>query len=574
MIFFNRLKDKYRVIDTLPSVLLALSFFLGGMRKFDEWAVFSLIFIGVFLFFRENIRIEKISLWLIFGLWILVSVFFSHAPMESFWQFSKYLLFILFFCFTASRGKEALKIWVVLVFSFALISAVIVFYQYPAFNLPLPENPNYTAAFFAACAAALVLILTGVRSIKVRVYAAVALLIFISAMIMVGSRGALLSFVIVSLAILIYKKYYRAFIVILFLMAIAVIIAPLELIGGLLKIYDPNSFQRLNIWKTAIEGIYFYPIWGYGAGGFENLFSQLKFPAYDGFSYFGHYARHAHSEILNIAATSGIAAAFIFIGAFIKSLKFEANNNVYIDIVRVFAIVVFLQSCVDMIFHLGSLNLLFFGSLGFISSFSKFKKNKKDDKIGKGILFFVAIVLLFSLYIKQRDNALRDCALNCSEPAVKMTALKKVRKFNKGGEVLLFESVKTKLLFNSNYALAAASARHGEKLYPLSWRFKFIQAEIYFKTLNYLRAKEKIKDVLLIEPNCLSAKFRLSEILYEEGEFKAAFKEVLAIEKILKNLKALNPSGYNKALLRFNRDKYNKFKKQIWKMKKSGKIIV
>jgi len=44
-------------------------------------------------------------------------------------------------------------------------------------------------------------------------------------------------------------------------MAIAVIIAPLELIGGLLKIYDPNSFQRLNIWKTAIEGIYFYPIW-------------------------------------------------------------------------------------------------------------------------------------------------------------------------------------------------------------------------------------------------------------------------------------------------------------------------
>ncbi len=202
------------------------------------------------------------------------------------------------------------------------------------------------------------------------------------------------------------------------------------------------------------------------------------------------------------------------------------------------------------------------------------KKIKKTIKLEKEFCFFVAIVLLFSLYIKQRDNALRDCALNCSEPAVKMTALKKVRKFNKGGEVLLFESVKTKLLFNSNYALAAASARHGEKLYPLSWRFKFIQAEIYFKTLNYLRAKEKIKDVLLIEPNCLSAKFRLSEILYEEGEFKAAFKEVLAIEKILKNLKALNPSGYNKALLRFNRDKYNKFKKQIWKMKKSGKIIV
>jgi len=92
-----------------------------------------------------------------------------------------------------------------------------------------------------------------------------------------------LSFVIVSLAILIYKNIIELFIVILFLMAIAVIIAPLELIGGLLKIYDPNSFQRLNIWKTAIEGIYFYPIWGYGAGGFENLFSQLKFPAYDGF---------------------------------------------------------------------------------------------------------------------------------------------------------------------------------------------------------------------------------------------------------------------------------------------------
>ena len=574
MTFLNILKDKYRAIDALPTVLLALSFFLGGLRKFDEWAVFSLIFIGVFLFFREKIRIEKAGLWLVFGFWILISMFFSQAPLESFWQFSKYLLFILFFCFTASMEKPALKLWVFMVFSFAALSAANIFYQAPELNLLISENPNYTAAFLAACAAALVLVIVSVRSVKVRLGAFPLLMVFLIAMFNLRSRGALLSFIIVSLLILIYRRYYRTFIFSLLLIMAGAIFMPKDLMAELLKIHDINAFQRLNIWKTALEGIYFYPFWGYGAGGFENLFSQLKFPAFDGLSYFGHYARHAHSEILNIAATSGIAAAFIFLAAFVKSLKFEIKNDVYGDIVRVFAIVVFLQSCVDVIFYAGSVNLFFFGSLGFIASSLKFEKKQKSDKIKTGILIFFAIILAGSLYIRQQHNSLRDCALNCASLSNKREALEKISKCNEGDEVLLFENTKTKLLLNSNYASALARARHGEKLYPLSWTFKFMQAEIYFRTLNYPKAKEKTKDTLIIEPNCLPARLMLSEILYAERKFKAAFKEISNIEKISENSKTIKYSDYNKALLRFNRNKYNSLKNRLWQMKKNGKIIV
>ncbi|MBU2529443.1 MAG: O-antigen ligase family protein, partial [Elusimicrobia bacterium] len=402
----NKIKDEYRVIDVLPSAILVLSFFLGGLREFNEWTVFTVMFIGIVILFRNKISIRKAGLWAVFALWILISIFFSHVPLESFWQFAKYILFILFLGLTASREELSLKIWVFVVFSFALLSAIIVFHQAPNFNLPLPNNPNYTAAFLAACAAALVLIIISVHSIRERFYSGVLLITFFAAIISLRSRGALLAFFIVSMLILIHRKYYRAFVFSLILILVGIILMPQELLGEILKIYDPNAFQRLNIWRVALEGTYLYPIWGYGAGGFEKLFAQLKFPAYDGLSYFGHYGRHAHSEILNIASTSGIIAAFIFMAAFVKSLKFKSKSNIYTDIAKVFAITVFCQSCLDVIFYSGSLNLLFFGSLGFIASSSNFKNNQKTDKTRNIILFLSAFVLVTSLLIKQNYNNL------------------------------------------------------------------------------------------------------------------------------------------------------------------------
>ncbi|MEA3307851.1 MAG: hypothetical protein U9Q34_08720 [Elusimicrobiota bacterium] len=564
MMFLNKLKDKYRAIDIVPSFLFVVSIFLGGLREFNEWVIFSLMLIGIFLFFRKKIKIEEVGLWLVFGVWILISIFFSHVPPESFWQFSKYLLFILFFCFTASSTKPALKLWVFVVFGFALLSAITVFYQTSDFSLLLPKNPNYTASFFAACAAALVLLISSVRSIKARALAAALLMVFFSAIIVVGSRGALLSFIIVSMLILIYRGYYRTFIISLFLIALSLIFLPQELIGNLLKTYDSHAFQRLNIWKTAFEGIYLHPIWGYGAGGFENLFAHLKFPAFDGLSYFGHYARHAHSEILNIAATSGIAAAVIFIAAFIKSLKFEIKNNIYADIVRVFAITVFLQSCVDIIFYSGSLNLLFFGSLGFIASFSEIKKNQSNNTIKPSVLILLSIVLVGSLYIKQKHDSLRDRVLNHRPlDSWKVSGLEKISKFNEGDEVLLFKIAKTKYSINSNYVSTLAYCRQAEKIYPLSWTFKLMQAEIYFNALNYSKAKEKIKETLTIEPNCLSARLLLSEILYIEGQFKDSLKETLVMDKIIRKSKSLRLSNYNKRVLGFNKDRYDELINQL-----------
>ncbi|MBU2530338.1 MAG: tetratricopeptide repeat protein, partial [Elusimicrobia bacterium] len=99
-------------------------------------------------------------------------------------------------------------------------------------------------------------------------------------------------------------------------------------------------------------------------------------------------------------------------------------------------------------------------------------------------------------------------------------------------------------------------------------------AEIYFKTSDYLRAKNKIRDTLMIEPNCLPARLMLSETLYERGEFKEAFEQILYIEKIIGNSKIIKFSNYNRALLRFNMGNYNSLRKRLWKMKTNGKIIV
>ena len=103
-----------------------------------------------------------------------------------------------------------------------------------------------------------------------------------------------------------------------------------------------------------------------------------------------------------------------------------------------------------------------------------------------------------------------------------------------------------------------------------------MQAEIYFKTLNYPEAKKKINDILMIEPNCLPARFMRAEILYAGGEFKSAFVEMARIEKIIKNFKVLKLSDYNKALLRFDYNGYDILKKRLsslsrlWRDKQGG----
>lgn len=560
--FLNHFKKKYALPDVLPAFLLILSLSLGGLREFNEWMVFGAILLCVILFIRE-IPIKNLGLWAVFGAWLSVSVFFSKAPLNSFWQLSQYLLCFLFFCLASSAKKEpAIKIWTIFIFLFSFAGAISVFNHELARGgaLILPKNPNYTAAFLSAASAALVLLIAHFRSVKARLSAAAPLIVFVAAMLLINSRGALVAFLMSSVLILAYYKRYRFLALSLLLMAMAAVFLPSDLISRFLKLSDPRAFERINIWRTAFEGIFTHPVWGQGLGGFEQLYSYLKLPVFDGVSYFGHSGRHAHSEILNIAATSGIFGGLVFLAAFMGSLKLKEDQSVYVNLARVFAITVFFQSCFDMVFYLGSVKLLFFGSLGLIATSDKMAKHG----IVKGIIMFFLILFFFSaFYLRYKYNNDKARVFNSADLNIKERATREALKFNTREEILLYENIKTKLFLNKNYALMIAHARVAERFYPKSVEFKFIQAETYFKIQNYLKADEKIKQILFLEPNFIAARLMLADIHIINKNFRLAFAEVRHIGKILENTEDLKLTGYTKRLLNFNRGKYNKLKKQL-----------
>ena len=130
----------------------------------------------------------------------------------------------------------------------------------------------------------------------------------------------------------------------------------------LLKLYDPRAFARPRLWGAALEAAASSPLLGWGPGSFGKVFEAVKFPYFDGLSFYGHSTLHAHSEILNLAAEAGFPAALLFLAAAAGALLSGGREKLP---VKLCALAVFLQGGTDMVFYSGAVALLFWGSLGF-----------------------------------------------------------------------------------------------------------------------------------------------------------------------------------------------------------------
>ncbi len=543
--------NKDKLFEILPAVLLLLSFSLMCLRGTISWAEFSAVIVVLTFFFSGKIKYKN-NAWNFFLLAAFVSCLFSVFPAMSLWDFWKQAVFILFFALAASNytSSRALSFWHGGILLCALFSLALVFWE-GAFLKKFFSNPNY-AAVFLNCAAVLSVFKffssNNKRSAATFIFLSI---LFVWGMLKINSRGALFSFSLCFVFIIVYFRRWKAGVYATIFVLLLVLSMPDDFIEKVLKLNSPTSYKRIDIWWVSLKAFAERPLFGWGPGFFREAFSSFKFPFFYGISYYGHNALNAHSQVLNFMVEGGLALGGAFIFALAKSFDFRRDGKIA-ALPSFIALACFLQGLVDIVFFSGAVALLFWGSLGFLADFSKAKAVGRRFAIIAAGMFLISFC--FHVYFAGlRKNALENGDLN---------ALEKVLSYNKIDERALTEFMARDFLKNKNYARFAAISDLGRTIYPYSPYFRLAAAEGVFKAGSFREAEIMLREALSLEPNFCRARLMLAEILVKTGKKGKALQEIAKIKNVLRRSREVN-NKYDAFILSVNERKMKEIEKRV-----------
>ena len=572
----------------LPVVFLALAAALGGLRAWETLAAFSVVFFVYLAFFDEDFSFSGLGVWGWLGGWLAAAVAFSPEPLNSFWQFSRYLLLFSFYIFSSRRALKARRVWAWAVFLLGGLASALSFYE-GALNLArgsvLGINPNYSSAFIAAALAGTAVLLSDARDKKTRLFAAAGLVFFSAGLFAINSRGGILAALAALFYLLCLKKAWRTLLYLTAGLLFVTVLLSGEQFRWLLKLDRPFSLERLKIWRAALGAISGSPLFGYGPGLFERVFETFKFPFYNGISYYGHYTLHAHSELLNLAAEAGIPAAGLLIWGWGRAVFTAADGDRWGTMLKVFAVAIFAQSAVDIIFYSGALQLFFFGTLGLLAA-GKGRQaaesaslnnsfagpgpgesvGAKNDAPGSRIkaLSFLLACWCAAFILRSDFERDRTCALDTGKTAaVREACLKKAVIFAPGDAALLEASIPLSLEVYGNYAYTAALAGEAALKRPRDPFLLFARAQAFYLAGALRPAKAEFYRVLAVEPAFLRARLRLAEILAAEKNYPAAAAELRRIDEELGKKDPAPVTAYDRDLHTLPEAPYAKITKEI-----------
>jgi putative inorganic carbon (HCO3(-)) transporter len=197
-------------------------------------------------------------------------------------------------------------------------------------------NPNVFAGFLMLAIPLSISALLAARSGIIRILCGYALLTLITALVLTGSRGGWLAFLLSAvvfgplLGVALGRRRQGAvagLVAVVVLVGLAIALPPLRvrLLTSFSAQEHSNRF-RLLTWEAALQMVLDRPVQGFGPGSFE-----LAFPKYA----IGGYTRMAHENYLQIAAETGLPGLLAFVwllGAFIfsttRALSSAGNREV------------------------------------------------------------------------------------------------------------------------------------------------------------------------------------------------------------------------------------------------------
>lgn len=247
----------------VPAVFLLLSAAPGGLRSAAAWCLFSAALIIYLAFMEKETPFSGLGAWGLLGVWLLAAALFSPEPLNSFWWFFKYLALLAFWCLARGCGEASRAAWIGAVFLLAGASCLAFFWQTltgRALTGLIGPNVNYSSTFIAAAFAGVTVLLLGAKTNRVRLSCAAGLLLLGAAMAAINSRGAVLGAVTAVYSVFLVRKNFRTALYFAIAALLVIVLLPAEKFNWLLKLYDPRSLGRFDIWGSALDAIAARPL--------------------------------------------------------------------------------------------------------------------------------------------------------------------------------------------------------------------------------------------------------------------------------------------------------------------------
>ncbi len=301
----------------LPALILQGSILLLGVVWACEWGWKEPF---------QNLRFTVFDgMLVLFLFWATFSVLFApyqHAASGALLRIVCAAILYLWLVFHPSL--KGLRWSLVAVTAQGLFQAALVVYQWQWLGTERPGgtfyNPNFTAGFLAA---AIFLTLGWMyapsspssRRGWARVFLPAAIVSFMAVgIVLTGSRGGMLALVCGSMVLIAGRN-------ILYLLLPAgaglagLVVYPNPWIERIVNLSqtDVFAYSRLSIWKSALEMMREYPLFGIGLGQYKYYSSRFAFPVESHWARYSRVAETPHSEYLQVGAEMGVTGVVIFL---------------------------------------------------------------------------------------------------------------------------------------------------------------------------------------------------------------------------------------------------------------------
>lgn len=255
--------------------------------------------------------------------------------------FSFFLLYIIAYTLFSSKKRiyTALFLILLLAFFFSLLS-FLDFFSLRGTYIPglavsramaIFQKPNALAAYLELIVPIpLGLYLFGEKK-EIRVLGIILFLFIITAIIMTFTRGAFIGlFLMIVYTFVVARKKLKKLIPLALIVVLMVLVSPL---GQYISfrftpgMFDTSLLLRFLLWKSAINNILQYPLFGIGPGHLAVVFSQEVIQNFKHFGVLG----HVHNTYLEIFMSLGIFALVLFIllkyKVISRGVKYISINN-------------------------------------------------------------------------------------------------------------------------------------------------------------------------------------------------------------------------------------------------------
>ncbi len=491
--------------------------------------VFFLFF--AFIFKKERFKIPKSTLDLFIALFIFLNFFvsfFSPYPAKAKNVSETVLLAAIFYTISFNLDDREKREGILYIVLSAFLCAILAVFQ-ETFDLltykpytaqGLFYNPNPFGGFMAQVfPLSLIFLEDGA------IFYLLSILI-LDGLLLSGSRGALVSFIFISLIIVARseKKELKKFVIVVFSSFLLYLILNMLMTKPatlLQKGTNPaNIFNRLAIWKDTVPMIKDYLFLGVGPFCFSYIFPHYAHPQ--------NIYIHPHNIYLMLLLELGIFGPFLFFGiiffALKKAMRRIRKKEIFFATLSFLSFLV--QNLIECNWYAPVFISLFFFNLSIMRGEEQFISLSKIKKL----LFLFAIFFTYFIFSVQPtfsrlyfEKSLSYARRGNLDEA-KRYAKKGIKEFSDfpGNYLFLGEIYATENRLDQSIKYFM----EGVSLYPFSERVYVRISEIYERKGDSKNTEFFLKKALFVNPNAKNVYSKLISFYVKRKDFKKA-KEIL-----------------------------------------------